>query len=60
MKTKQSSKGTEGIESLLDEVKRNSLLRMITKAEKELNPQHYHLTFEAKKRLHWLYVLYFE
>lgn len=46
--------------SLITEVKHNNLLRMITLAEKKLNPLHYHLTFEAKKRLRWLYVLYHE
>ena len=45
---------------MLEEVKRNSLLCMTTKAEKELNPQHYQLSFEAKKRLRWLYILYRE
>src|SRR3989344_1753472 len=38
------------IDSLLEEVKRNNLLRMITLAEKQLNPFNYHLSFEAKKR----------
>lgn len=47
-------------EDLLKQVKHNSLLRMITRAEKELNPFNYQLSFEAKKRLRWLYVLYFE
>lgn len=46
--------------SLITEVKRNNLLRMITLAEKKLNPLHYQLTFEAKKRLKWLYLLYHE
>lgn len=50
---------TTSISSLIEEIKRNNLLRMITKAEKELNPLNYHLTFEAKKRLRWLYSLYF-
>lgn len=48
------------IEGLLKEVKHNTLLRMITLAEKQLNPFNYHLSFEAKKRLKWLYVLYHE
>lgn len=52
--------GKTGAEVLLDEVKRNTLLRMITLAEKMLNPQNYHLTFETKKRLRWLYILYGE
>lgn len=46
--------------SLIAEVKHNTLLRMITLAEKQLNPLHYQLTFEAKKRLRWLHLLYSE
>lgn len=45
---------------LLRQVKHNSLLRMITTAEKELNRFNYQLSFEAKKRLRWLYILYHE
>jgi len=48
------------IDSLLEEVKRNNLLRMITLAEKQLNPFNYHLSFEAKKRLQWLHLLHYE
>ena len=48
------------MEDLLSNVKHNNLLRMITKAEKELNPFNYQLSFEAKKRLRWLYILYYE
>jgi hypothetical protein len=33
---------------------------MITTAEKRLNPMHYNLTFEARKRLRWLDTLYYE
>lgn len=33
---------------------------MITTAEKELNKFNYQLSFEAKKRLRWLYILYYE
>jgi transposase len=33
---------------------------MITLAEKQLNPRKYRLSFEAKKRLRWLYTLYYE
>jgi len=33
---------------------------MQLKAEKILNPGNYHLSSEAKKRLRWLYVLYYE
>lgn len=46
--------------SLITEAKHNNLLRMITRAEKELNLFNHHLTFEAKKRLRWLYLLYYE
>lgn len=44
----------------LEEVKRRSLERMRNTAEKELNPNHYQLSSEAKKRLRWLYTLYYE
>ncbi len=57
---KQRQNTQKPAESLLKEVKHNSLLRMITKAEKELNPFNYQLSFEAKKRLRWLYILYCE
>ena len=33
---------------------------MITLAQKQLNPFNYQLSFEAKKRLRWLYLLYYE
>ena len=58
MNQKKSTPSTT--QNLLNEVKHNSLLRMITRAEKELNPFNYQLSFEAKKRLRWLYLLYFE
>ena len=35
-------------------------MHMITLAETQLNPFHYHLSSEAKKRLRWLYLLYNE
>ncbi len=44
------------LESLMD----NPLLPMTTKAEQILNPYRYHLSNEAKKRLRWLYILYYE
>src|SRR5574343_1642188 len=46
--------------SLIAKVKHNNLLYMITIAEKKLNTFNYHLTFEAKRRLRWLYMLYHE
>ncbi len=48
------------VSSLIARVKHHNLLYMITVAEKKLNPFNYHLTFEAKKRLKWLYILYYE
>ena len=33
---------------------------MITLAQKQLNPFNYHLSFDAKKRLKWFYLLYHE
>jgi len=33
---------------------------MQTLAERKLNPDHHHLSPEAKKRLRWLYLLYYE
>lgn len=44
----------------LNEIKKLSLTRMTNQAERELNPKHYQLSGEAKKRLRWLYLLYFE
>jgi len=38
----------------------NSMQLMQTKAENRLNPLRYYLTDEAKKRLSWLYVFYYE
>lgn len=37
----------------------NFIQTMQTSAEKALNPNNYHLSREAKKRLGWLYILYF-
>lgn len=45
---------------LIREVKNNLIKSMQTKAEKLLNPNNYHLSPEAKKKLRWLYVLYYE
>jgi len=44
----------------LKDIKELSLTRMINQAERELNPNHYQLSGEAKKRLRWLYLLYSE
>lgn len=45
---------------LLYRVTRNSIQRMQTKAEHFLNPHRHYLSKEAKKRLRWLYFLYYE
>jgi len=45
---------------LLESVRINSLQLMATKAENLLNPCRYHLSGEAKKKLKWLYLLYYE
>jgi len=41
-------------------VKNNSIQFMQNKAENILNPCRYHLSPEAKKRLRWMYVIYYE
>lgn len=45
---------------LIKEVKNNLIKSMQIRAEKLLNPCNYHLSSEAKKRLRWLYILYYE
>jgi len=45
---------------LLETVKNNRLQHMQSKSEVKLNPLGYHLSDEAKKRLRWLYILYYE
>lgn len=60
MKTRNRGSSFKNIDELLQEVKSNNLMRMITIAEKQLNPFNYQLSFIAKKRLRWLYSLYHE
>jgi len=60
MKTASNLSTFKNAEELIQGVKYNSLVRMITLAQKQLNPFNYHLSFEAKKRLRWLYILYHE
>lgn len=50
----------ESVNAWLSLVKTNSTKIMQTIAENKLNPGHYHLSKEAKKRLGWLYLLYYE
>jgi len=45
---------------LIKEVKNNLIKSIQTRAEKLLNPNNYHLSVEAKTRLRWLYMLYYE
>lgn len=47
-------------DSWLNDIKKRSIEHMTNLAEKELNPKHYHLSIEAKKRLRWIYILYYE
>ena len=44
----------------LQDIKERNIQRMKNIAEKRLNPKHYNLSDEARKRLHWLNVLYYE
>jgi len=60
MKTAKNEGSFNSVETLLREVKNNTLLAMMTSAERKLNPLGYHISLEAKKRLRWLYVLYHE
>ena len=60
MKTASNLSTFKNAEELIKEVKYNNLLRMTTLAQKQLNPFSYQLSFEAKKRLKWLYLLYYE
>ncbi len=50
----------ESVNDWLKLVKTNSTNIMQILAEKRLNPNNYHLSSEAKKRLRWLYLLYHE
>lgn len=50
----------ESIGGWLELVKTNSTNTMQSLAETRLNPNHYHLSEDAKKRLRWLYILYYE
>ncbi len=48
----------ESVGGWLELIKTNSTNIMQTLSEKKLNPNNYHLSEDAKKRLRWLYVLY--
>jgi transposase InsO family protein len=49
-----------GINQLRYGISNNSLPIMQSQAERRLNPFNYYLSKEAKKRLKWLYLLYYE
>lgn len=48
----------DSVRSWMELVKTNSTNTMQSLAETKLNPYHYHLSEDAKKRLRWLYILY--
>lgn len=50
----------ESVNAWLNLVKINSANIMQITAERQLNPYHYYLSKEAKKRLRWLYSIYHE
>jgi transposase-like protein len=50
----------ESVRGWMELIKNNSANIMQTLAEKRLNPDNYHLSFEAKKRLKWMYLLYYD
>ncbi|MBU4421955.1 integrase core domain-containing protein [Patescibacteria group bacterium] len=50
----------ESVNDWLKLVKTNSTNIMQIIAEKRLNPNNYHLSADAKKRLRWLHLLYYE
>lgn len=47
-------------DSWLADIKQRTIERMTNIAEKKLNPKHYYLSEVARKRLRWLYILYYE
>lgn len=46
--------------SWLADIKQRTIERMTNIAEKKLNPKHYYLSEVARKRLRWLFILYYE
>jgi hypothetical protein len=50
----------ESVKGWMELVKTNSTNIMQSLAETKLNPNHYHLSEDAKKRLRWLYLLYYD
>ena len=50
----------EVVDVWLNDIKKLTINHMQTRAEKKLNPNNHHLSKEAKKRLVWLHLLYYE
>lgn len=50
----------ETVDAWLNDIKKLTINHMQTRAEKKLNPNNYHLSKEARRRLAWMYVLYHE
>jgi len=50
----------ESVRGWIELVKTNSINIMQTLAERRLNPNNYHLSPDAKKRLRWLYLVYYD
>ena len=50
----------ESVRGWMELVKTNSTNTMQSVAETRLNPNHYHLSENAKKRLRWMYLLYYD
>lgn len=50
----------ESVRGWIELVKTNSTNTMQSLAETKLNPNNYHLSQDAKKRLRWLYILYYD
>lgn len=60
MKISKKNSVFNSIEDLLAKVQNATLLYMTTATEKQLNPNKHHLSTEAKKRLKWMYLIYYE
>lgn len=50
----------ESVRGWMELIKTNSANIMQSLAETKLNPSHYHLSPDAKKRLRWLYLLHYD
>jgi hypothetical protein len=50
----------ESVKGWMELIKANSTNTMQSIAETRLNPNHYHLSEDAKRRLRWMYLLYYD